>query len=147
MEVSSRSSFCWDVFRRGLIYLEVPIEDDDHVTVQTLEGFVMNRVQGDYLEKLLYKILVSIDERTSVGEVRCSSLPQVLFIGIDNRMLLILQLATLLQLNPRLVRNAVSLSCRLNLAKKKLHIENFHPSWYEIMNHSSESSSNSGTKR
>lgn len=61
----------FDVFSKGLIYLEVPIEDDDHVVVLTLEGFVMNRVQGDYLEKLLYKILVSIDERTSVGEV-CS---------------------------------------------------------------------------
>jgi len=60
-------------FRRGLIYLEVPITDDDHITVLTLEGFVMNRVQGDYLEKLLYKILVSIDERTSVGEVHTAS--------------------------------------------------------------------------
>ena len=53
--------------------MEVPITDDDHITVLTLEGFVMNRVQGDYLEKLLYKILVSIDERTSVGEV-CAAL-------------------------------------------------------------------------
>lgn len=47
----------------------MPIEDDDHIIVLTLEGFVMNRVLGDYLEKLLYKILVSIDERTSVKEV------------------------------------------------------------------------------
>lgn len=34
-----------------------------------LEGFVMNRVQGDYFETLLYKIFVSIDEQTNVAEV------------------------------------------------------------------------------
>ena len=34
-----------------------------------LQGFVMNRVQGDYFETLLYKIFVSIDEHTSVGEL------------------------------------------------------------------------------
>ena len=30
----------------------------------------MNRVQGDYFETLLYKIFVSLDEHTSVVEVR-----------------------------------------------------------------------------
>ena len=30
----------------------------------------MNRVLGDYFETLLYKIFVSIDEHTSVSEVR-----------------------------------------------------------------------------
>jgi len=29
----------------------------------------MNRVSGDYLETLLYKVFVSIDERTSVAEL------------------------------------------------------------------------------
>jgi hypothetical protein len=56
--------------RKGLIYLEVPIEDSDYVVVPPLEGFVMNRVLGDYFETLLYKIFVSIDEHTSVAEVR-----------------------------------------------------------------------------
>ena len=37
--------------------------------VPTLQGFVMNRVQGDYLENLLYKIFVSLDERTNMAEV------------------------------------------------------------------------------
>jgi len=37
--------------------------------VPPLEGFVMNRVMGDYFETLLYKIFVSIDEHTSVAEV------------------------------------------------------------------------------
>ena len=39
------------------------------VSVPPLEGFVMNRVQGDYFETLLYKIFVSIDEQTNVSEV------------------------------------------------------------------------------
>lgn len=43
--------------------------------VPPLEGFVMNRVQGDYFETLLYKIFVSIDEQTNVSEVHCSHLP------------------------------------------------------------------------
>lgn len=38
-------------------------------SVPPLEGFVMNRVQGDYFETLLYKIFVSIDEQTNVAEV------------------------------------------------------------------------------
>jgi hypothetical protein len=49
--------------------LDVPIEDDDYIVLPPLEGFVMNRVLGDYFETLLYKIFVSIDEHTSVGEV------------------------------------------------------------------------------
>lgn len=57
------------IFRKGLIYLEVPIESTDLIVVPPLEGFVMNRVLGDYFETLLYKIFVSIDEHTSVGEV------------------------------------------------------------------------------
>ncbi len=40
-----------------------------------LEGFVMNRVTGDYFETLLYKIFVSMDEQTTVGEM--ASLLQV----------------------------------------------------------------------
>lgn len=48
----------------------MPIEDSDYVVVPPLEGFVMNRVLGDYFETLLYKIFVSIDEHTSVAEVK-----------------------------------------------------------------------------
>ena len=59
--------FLWN--RKGLIYLEVPIDASDHISVPPLEGFVMNRVLGDYFENLLYKIFVSVDEKTSVGEV------------------------------------------------------------------------------
>ena len=30
----------------------------------------MNRVLGDYMEKMLYKIFVSIDEHTQISEVK-----------------------------------------------------------------------------
>lgn len=61
------------LYRRGLVYVEVPVEDDDYIVVPPLEGFVMNRVLGDYFETLLYKIFVSIDEHTTVAEVRSRS--------------------------------------------------------------------------
>lgn len=45
------------------------------LSVPPLEGFVMNRVQGDYFETLLYKIFVSIDEQTNVAEVSAANVP------------------------------------------------------------------------
>lgn len=57
------------LYKKGLIYVDVPIKNEDYIVVPPLEGFVMNRVLGDYFETLLYKIFVSIDEHTSVGEV------------------------------------------------------------------------------
>lgn len=59
----------FSIFRKGLVYLDVPITAADRVKVPPLQGFVMNRVLGDYFETLLYKIFVSIDEHTTVGEV------------------------------------------------------------------------------
>ncbi|KAL3094868.1 hypothetical protein niasHS_006163 [Heterodera schachtii] len=94
---------------RGLVYLEVPIGSDDYVFVPTLDGFVMNRVQGDYFETLLYKIFVAIDGQTSVMELADT-------IGIDIN----------------LVKNAVSVFCRLGFARKRVTgIENvhLHASW------------------
>ncbi|CAH1253642.1 FAM91A1 [Branchiostoma lanceolatum] len=97
------------LYHKGLVYLEVPINDDDCIIVPPLEGFVMNRVQGDYLETLLYKIFVSIDEHTTVNE-----------------------LANVLQIDLQLVKNAVSMFCRLGFAKKKgsdPDADSLHPSW------------------
>lgn len=101
------------LYRKGLIYLNVPINDEDCIIVPPLEGFVMNRVLGDYLETLLYKIFVSIDEHTTVSE-----------------------LASVLQIDSELVKSAVSMYCRLGFAKKKgaenVNTEELHPSWREI---------------
>ncbi|XP_051926542.1 protein FAM91A1 isoform X1 [Hippocampus zosterae] len=97
------------LYNRGFIYLDVPISDDSCISVPPLEGFVMNRVQGDYFETLLYKIFVSIDEQTNVAE-----------------------LATVLEIDLDLVKNAVSMYCRLGFALKKGQVissEQLHTTW------------------
>ena len=96
------------LYRKGLIYLDVPVVDSDQVQVPPLENFVMNRCVGDDFEKLLYKIFVSIDDRTTMVE-----------------------LANLLQVESDQVLNAVSLYCRLEFAKKvKLNEDyDYHTSW------------------
>uniref|UniRef100_A0A3Q3F0D8 Family with sequence similarity 91 member A1 n=1 Tax=Kryptolebias marmoratus TaxID=37003 RepID=A0A3Q3F0D8_KRYMA len=79
------------------------------VLIPPLEGFVMNRVQGDYFETLLYKIFVSIDEQTNVAE-----------------------LANVLEIDLDLVKNAVSMYCRLGFAVKKGQVfgsDQLHLSW------------------
>jgi hypothetical protein len=37
--------------------------------VPPLEGFVMNRVTGDFFESLLYKVFVSLTEKTTMGDL------------------------------------------------------------------------------
>uniref|UniRef100_A0A6G1SQ42 Protein FAM91A1 n=1 Tax=Aceria tosichella TaxID=561515 RepID=A0A6G1SQ42_9ACAR len=99
------------LYLKGLIYLDVPIYDDDFIVVPPLEGFVMNRVTGDYFETLLYKIFISIDQNTPVKE-----------------------LANILEIDIRLVKNAVSMYCRLKFAYKKniyIDVQKCHPSWRE----------------
>uniref|UniRef100_A0A669AY00 Family with sequence similarity 91 member A1 n=1 Tax=Oreochromis niloticus TaxID=8128 RepID=A0A669AY00_ORENI len=97
------------LYNRGFIYLDVPISDDSCISVPPLEGFVMNRVQGDYFETLLYKIFVSIDEQTNVAEV-----------GFRN------------VFHYPLAANAVSMYCRLGFAVKKGQVfssDQLHPTW------------------
>ncbi|XP_069971183.1 protein FAM91A1 [Penaeus vannamei] len=101
------------LYTKGLVYLEVPISPSDCISVPPLEGFVMNRVLGDYLESLMYKIFVSIDEHTPVSE-----------------------LATVLEIDLALVKVAVSLFCRLGFANKKnveMSTYEMHPSWESAM--------------
>ncbi|TPP64359.1 hypothetical protein FGIG_06420 [Fasciola gigantica] len=86
------------LFQRGLIYIDVPVNDTDRIYVPTLEGFVMNRVNGDNRENLLYKIFVSADENTTIME-----------------------LAECLQIDVVLVSQAASLFCRLGFAYKRSH--------------------------
>uniref|UniRef100_A0A915Q1R1 Protein FAM91A1 n=1 Tax=Setaria digitata TaxID=48799 RepID=A0A915Q1R1_9BILA len=101
------------LYNRGLAYLEVPINDDDYIYVPTLDGFVMNRVMGDYFENLLYQIFVAIDEQTTVRE-----------------------LSETLNIDLQLVKNAVSVFCRLGFAKKRITgLENLalHVTWASHM--------------
>ncbi|KAK9875112.1 hypothetical protein WA026_005906 [Henosepilachna vigintioctopunctata] len=99
----------------GLVYLDVPVTAVDSVQVPPLQGFVMNRVTGDYFETLLYKIFVSIDEHITVGELANS----------------------VLEVDTELVKQAVSLYCRLQFARKlnpetDQEIAKRHPSWNDI---------------
>lgn len=99
-----------NLYRKGLIYLDVPISGDDKICIPPLRNFVMNRVCGDYFENLLYKIFVSADEHMTISE-----------------------LAQMLQIDLDTVKHAISLFCRLGFARKKTNIEvpNQHPSWNE----------------
>ncbi|CAN8001751.1 unnamed protein product [Ixodes hexagonus] len=95
------------LYVKGLVYLDVPMDDHDCISVPPLEGFVMNRVLGDYFETLLYKIFVSIDGNTPLSE-----------------------LASVLQIDLQLVKNAVSMYCRLGFAlKKNKDVLSLDPSW------------------
>ncbi|CAG9857143.1 unnamed protein product [Phyllotreta striolata] len=99
------------LYKKGLIYLDVPVTGADRVQVPPLQGFVMNRILGDYFETLLYKIFVSIDEHTTVAE-----------------------LANVLQVDVELVKQAVSLYCRLKFARKLTLETNkkWHPTWSDL---------------
>lgn len=83
------------LYTKGLVWLDVPIAGADCVTLTSLEGFVMNRVRGDFMETMLYKIFVTLDERTPVA-----------------------QLAEVLQAPEEDVRAAVSLFVRLGFAER-----------------------------
>jgi hypothetical protein len=98
------------LYNKGLVYFEVPITNVDYVYVPTLDGFVMNRVQGDFLETLLYKIFVTLDGQMTPKDI-----------------------AEVLDTDDELVRNAISVFCRLGFAKKRqTGVESMplHASWY-----------------
>ncbi|XP_030372800.1 protein FAM91A1 [Scaptodrosophila lebanonensis] len=84
------------LYRKGLVYLDVPICGEDRICIPPLRNFVMNRVSGDYFENLLYKIFVSADEHMTIAE-----------------------LAQMLQLDLDCVKQAVSFFCRLGFARRK----------------------------
>lgn len=106
------------LYRKGLIYLDVPISGEDKISIPPLKNFVMNRVSGDYFENLLYKIFVSADEHMTISE-----------------------LAQMLQLELDSVKQAISLFCRLGFAQLKeqaasqdspLNSQKYHESWDEF---------------
>lgn len=99
------------LYRKGLIYLDVPVSGEDRICIPPLKHFVMNRVSGDDFENLLYKIFVSADEYTTIGE-----------------------LSKMLQIDLESIKHAVSLFCRLGFAQKKTNFDvpNDHPSWAEM---------------
>ncbi|KAG4067688.1 hypothetical protein HA402_005460 [Bradysia odoriphaga] len=100
------------LYKKGLIYLDVPISGEDCICIPPLRNFVMNRISGDYFENLLYKIFVSADETTTISE-----------------------LAQMLQINLDTVKHAISLICRLGFARKQIANDDptnatLHESWH-----------------
>eukprot|EP01080_Neovahlkampfia_damariscottae_P011087 gene11087-3793_t len=85
------------LYKKGLVYFTIPIEDDAHIIVPPLKNFIMNRQPDSHFEKLLYDVLVTVDERTSMKE-----------------------LASILEVDLDKIKVAVSVCCRLGFAKKKL---------------------------
>lgn len=83
------------LYKRGLVYVDVPILESDRLSVPTLDGFIMNRITGDCCETLLYKTFFSLDPRSSIQ-----------------------QLAIDLGVGAQFVINAASLFCRLGFAQK-----------------------------
>jgi len=57
-----------ELHSRGLIFIEVPVSENEHFRVPVLDGFVMNRLSGDYMESLLYKVFSTMSSQ-SVGEL------------------------------------------------------------------------------
>lgn len=85
------------LYRRGLIYFDVPVYPEDRFKVSRLEGFVSNREQSyeDPIEELLYAVFVVSNENASVAE-----------------------LATTLQADLSQLQAAASFVCRLGWAIK-----------------------------
>lgn len=60
-----------ELYRRGLIYFDIPVGPDDRVSIPPLEGFVSNRTPtssdtADPLEAMLYSIFVASSESLKV---------------------------------------------------------------------------------
>ncbi|KAK9118661.1 hypothetical protein Scep_016754 [Stephania cephalantha] len=85
------------LYRRGLIYFDVPVFPDDRFKVSRLEGFISNREQSyeDPIEELLYAVFVVSSENATVAE-----------------------LATTLQADLSQLQHAASFACRLGWAVK-----------------------------
>ncbi|XP_071732361.1 uncharacterized protein [Rutidosis leptorrhynchoides] len=85
------------LYRRGLVYFDVPVYADDRFKVSRLEGFVSNREQSyeDPIEELLYAVFVVSSENSTVTE-----------------------LATTLQAELPQLQAAASFACRLGWAVK-----------------------------
>ncbi|KAL0490329.1 hypothetical protein AKO1_006505 [Acrasis kona] len=116
------------IYRKGLVHIHVPINDSDQIILPPLKNFIMNRTPNDHFEKLLYDILVSIDERTTVSE-----------------------LANILDLDVESIKNAVSVCCRLGFAKKKMpkphnlndtSEDQYHNTWQDRINKYHDSTTN-----
>ncbi|PSC69009.1 puromycin-sensitive aminopeptidase isoform X1 [Micractinium conductrix] len=86
------------LYQRGLVWLDVPVRPEDHLSIPPLEGFVSNKTQisaVDPLETLLYQIFVAASDRVTVAK-----------------------LADILNVDVPTLRVAISMACRLRFCRK-----------------------------
>ena len=88
------------LYRQGLVWFDVPISQDDLLSIPPLEGFVSNRtsvknIEADPMESLMYQIFVAASDRVTV-----SQLAEILSVDIEQLLI------------------AVSVGCRLQFCRK-----------------------------
>ncbi|CBH09161.1 hypothetical protein, conserved [Trypanosoma brucei gambiense DAL972] len=107
------------LYHKGLVCTILDVSIEDQIVVPPLEHFVMNRTSDDPIEVLLYKVLGTIDDRTSLR-----------------------QLAKLLVLEEEDLCLAVQMCIRLRLAQPRTNripkdfepfVERVHTSWSELV--------------
>ena len=58
----------YELMNEKLAYIEIPIGVSDKFRVKILENFVMNRLSGDYMESILYKVFNVLSSSLTVWE-------------------------------------------------------------------------------
>ncbi|EPY19059.1 hypothetical protein STCU_09646 [Strigomonas culicis] len=69
MRANSPSAPLHELYRCGFLYATFSVSPDDCLVVPPLGSFVMNRTSSEPQEVLLYRILSTVDERTSLGQL------------------------------------------------------------------------------
>lgn len=89
------------LYRRGLVWLDVPVRPEDHLSIPPLEGFVSNKTtaagatDADPVEGLLYQIFVAASDRVTVAK-----------------------LASILNVDVPTLSVAISVACRLRFCRR-----------------------------
>lgn len=93
------------LYRRGLVWYDVPVSSEDHLSIPPLEGFVSNkstapggREEVDPIETLMYQVFVAASDRVTVGK-----------------------LASILNVDIEMLRVGISVACRLKFCRKLLN--------------------------
>ncbi len=90
------------LYRRGLVWFNVPVSSEDHLSIPPLEGFVSNKTTApggseevDPIETLMYQVFVAASDRVTVGT-----------------------LASILNVDVGMLRVGISVACRLKFCRK-----------------------------
>ncbi|CBY07809.1 unnamed protein product [Oikopleura dioica] len=83
-----------ELIQKEIVFIEIPVVESDSFRIPVLEGFVMNRLSGDYIESFLYKVFSTLSSQS------------------------VKELSELLEEDLNLVSQAVSTLNRLGFAEK-----------------------------